>query len=290
MRPETRPADTPDLVLRLESRPENVSLVREAIAAVGETARIDRGTLDDIQTAVTEACNNVVRHAYGERVGPLEVDLELDREAVEVAVRDRGGGIRAPIGHGRDHQVSLGIGMLVIQSLTAHVDFLQPAPSGVEVRIRFAAPSVEALDGQRREVGPPPRPDASDAERAVGVAIGPPRLAKAILPRLMTALAARAHFSSDRISDLQLLGDALALHAPGALANGSLNARIAASQRTMQVEIGPLQPAGSRRIVHDSAVDGAGALIERLADRLRVRPSPRGETLSLRIDDPAAGR
>ena len=71
----------------------------------------------------------------------------------------------------------------------------------------------------------------AEAEEAVGAAraqpsstveitLAPSALAQAVLPRVLSALAARAHFSTDRISDVQLVADTLVASAEEAI-NGS---------------------------------------------------------------------
>ena len=67
--------DEPNVRLQLSNRPENVSLVRAVLAGVAEAVDLDPEQLDEIRTAVTEACNNAVLHAYAGGEGPLEVDF-----------------------------------------------------------------------------------------------------------------------------------------------------------------------------------------------------------------------
>src|SRR5476651_248199 len=75
----------------LAGRPENVALVRAVLSGLADT--VDFGdALDDVKAAVSEACNNVVVHAYGDDEGPLEVDIRLSKGQLEVVVRDEGFG------------------------------------------------------------------------------------------------------------------------------------------------------------------------------------------------------
>jgi len=84
----------PNVRLKLSNRPENVALVRAVLAGVAEAIDLDAEQLDDIRTAVTEACNNAVLHAYEGGEGPLEIDVRLPAEGrVAVVVRDAGIGI-----------------------------------------------------------------------------------------------------------------------------------------------------------------------------------------------------
>ena len=67
--------ELPNVRLSVSNKPENVLLVRETLTGVAETINLLGDDIYDIRTAVTEACNNVVLHAYEGEEGPLEVDL-----------------------------------------------------------------------------------------------------------------------------------------------------------------------------------------------------------------------
>ena len=84
----------PDMRLVLSNRPENVALVRQALSGVAASVGINEALLADMKTAVSEACNNVVLHAYAEGIGPLEVYACPDAHDVEIVVRDQGTGIQ----------------------------------------------------------------------------------------------------------------------------------------------------------------------------------------------------
>ena len=50
--------------LTLPARPENVSVIRHVLGAFAEALRLPDDLVEDLRLAVTEACTNVVRHAY----------------------------------------------------------------------------------------------------------------------------------------------------------------------------------------------------------------------------------
>src|ERR1700755_1762900 len=80
---------TPDLELKLPARAENVAVVRHAFGGFAEVLRVDEQTLADIKLAVTEACTNVVIHAYDrDQEGGLEVDVTIDDRRLTVVIRD----------------------------------------------------------------------------------------------------------------------------------------------------------------------------------------------------------
>ncbi len=89
---------TPDLELKLPARAENVAVVRHAFGGFAEALSVDEQTLADIKLAITEACTNVVIHAYeDDEDGSLEVDASIDGRHLEVVIRDTGAGsCRAP--------------------------------------------------------------------------------------------------------------------------------------------------------------------------------------------------
>src|SRR5205085_11426702 len=65
------------LKIRLPAKPDNVAVLRQALTGLGDAYELDPDFLSDIRTAVTEACNNVVIHAYsGDSPGLLEVEAD----------------------------------------------------------------------------------------------------------------------------------------------------------------------------------------------------------------------
>src|SRR5438270_7840798 len=86
--------EAPDMRIVMPNRAENVAVVRQALTGIADAMRLDDGLLSDIKTAVSEACNNVVLHAYDGREGPLEVYICPDEDELDVVVRDEGLGIQ----------------------------------------------------------------------------------------------------------------------------------------------------------------------------------------------------
>jgi anti-sigma regulatory factor (Ser/Thr protein kinase) len=80
--------------LMLPARAENVAVVRHALAGLATAMQMDAEAVADLKTVVTEACMNVVVHAYEDGVGPLEIHAWRDGDWLVIAVRDYGTGIR----------------------------------------------------------------------------------------------------------------------------------------------------------------------------------------------------
>ncbi len=130
---------TPDLELALPARAANIAIVRHAFGALGEAFAVDEEILSNIRLAVTEACTNVVVHAYpDDHEGPLEVTATmLDEDRLEVVVRDEGPGIGP-----RADSPGLGLGLPLIVSLTESVQLGRAADDRTEVRMTFPLSSA----------------------------------------------------------------------------------------------------------------------------------------------------
>jgi len=109
--------------------------VRQAVAEVAQAMAIAPERIDDIKTAVSEACNNVVLHAYEGRCGPLEIEVHTTASAFDVVVRDHGGGMRPQATFGDPLR---GVGVAVIAALSDRIELRSAANEGTEVRMRFA--------------------------------------------------------------------------------------------------------------------------------------------------------
>lgn len=292
------PEPLPNVRLQLLNIPENVVLVREMLTGLAEAVRIGEHDLNDIRTAVTEACNNVVLHAYGGDPGPMEVDVHVATGTVAVLVRDGGSGIETRREHAQDFEEeiedsfdvdtetelpSAGIGLHVIETLAHEVEFGQPPNGGTEVRMRFSLP-VEAFEACSEERGLATLALSQTPSTAM-FSIAPLSLARTILPRMLSALAARAHFSTDRISDAQLLADALAAHAAPALSGDQLSVGVNVGPREIELHIAPLTSGAAQNLLQDSELDRLGSVIEKLADRRDVATIGPFETLTLGLLD-----
>ncbi len=276
-------ATLPNVRLDLSNRPENVLLVRETLTGVAETIGLDGSDLSDIRTAVTEACNNVVLHAYQGEEGPLEVEIDLAADALDVVVRDRGIGIA---NSSPKEEIEPGIGLPVMEALAERVQFVEtPDSGGTEVRMTFLTPTTRGLSPISHEDGELPLIAEIDQATTTTIRIAPPVLARTVVPRLLCVLAARAQFSTDRISDSQLLADALVAHAGGSITGSHLNMVVSVEPRDLELRIGPLISGRAERLVVDSEVGGLGRVLEKLADSHGVTSAESHDVLTLQLLD-----
>jgi serine/threonine-protein kinase RsbW len=126
----------PRLRLALPAAPESVSIARRAVAEEAERVGMGRTAVDDLRTAVSEACANVVLHAYPDEDsdGALEVELSSVESGVDVVVRDHGSGLRPRL---TTRRPGLRLGLGLIGALASTFQLTSIRERGTEIRIRM---------------------------------------------------------------------------------------------------------------------------------------------------------
>jgi serine/threonine-protein kinase RsbW len=251
------------------------------LSGVAELLAMDPELLDDLKTAVSEACNNVVLHAYAGEPGPMEVALYAEADALRVTVDDEGLGLDRPPAA---LDATAGIGVSVIHALTETSTFDPRPQGGTEVAMRFLA----ARDGHRLFVTPGHAAPATELERPssedeIVLSLSPVGLLSGVLGRLARTLAATAHFSLDRFSDVYLITDALSAHAARHAAADRISARLSANERRLELILGPFH-AGSGAGLQNVATDRVGRPLA-LADEVTIEPCGADEAVRIVVVD-----
>ena len=123
--------------LTIPAKPEYITLTRLALTGISRLRPLPDETLADLKLALTEACSNSVRHAYGDGVGAVEIVYELLRDRLVIEVADEGGGFDPPAPEPDDADLSEGgLGIAIIRAIAddVHID---AAPDGRGSRLRF---------------------------------------------------------------------------------------------------------------------------------------------------------
>lgn len=127
----------PDLELSVPAEPASVGIVRHVLAGLAEAAGLGPEGVADLRLAVSEACTNVVVHAYADgTAGRLDVEARVERPLLHVVVRDQGRGLGP-----RLDSPGLGIGLPILAAVTERVEF-SGSPQGTEVRMAFVVPQA----------------------------------------------------------------------------------------------------------------------------------------------------
>jgi len=258
----------PQLSLRLPAESASLPVVRQALRSLGEALRADEEALDDAELAVTEACTNVVEHAYGSGRGELEVTLQPGVAKMVVTVSDRGLGMPGGV-------ADSGFGLAMIEGIATKVEIRPRAESGTDVVMSLAMGNAPL-----RLNGSAP-PATAPLER--------------IARRIVAVIAAQADMPVDRLVESLLAVELAARHAPAYLRGDRVQLTLERLSGGFDLCVGPLVPNGARALVHDSELPVIGALIERLSDQVEFEAAepadgmPEGERLRLRIGSGSAG-
>lgn len=257
----------------LPAKSENVAVIRHALAGLAEEIGMDEPGLADLKTVVTEACTNVVVHAYRGQPGPLSVEAKPDSDGLTVVVRDEGAGIKPQADAERD---SLRLGLALIAALSSSFSISGGLDRGTEVTMRVPLEGG-GTNGSGDPVEMKPFPDRTE------MIVDRSELLAPVLARVVGALAARRDLSVDRVSDAVLVTDAIAAAAPERFADGRVRLGLDERDGGIDLRLGPMEAGAATRIREDLEVPDVGGSLETLADELTVEESDGGEYLVIRF-------
>jgi len=262
------------LQIMLPAKSENVAVIRHALAGLAEEIGMDEPGLADLKTVVTEACMNVVLHAYEGEPGPLAVEALADESGLTVIVRDEGVGIRPQADTDRD---SLRLGLSLIAALSSSFSISGGIDQGTEItmRVPLRGGGADGKDGAAKLA--PSRADRTE------LVIDRAELLAPVLARVVGVLAARRDLSVDRVSDAVLITDAIAVAAPRRFADGRVRLGLTENDGGIDLRLGPMEGGAATHIRGDLEVPEVGGSLEKLADELTVEESADGEYLVIRF-------
>ncbi len=134
------------LAIELPSVPASVVAARRAVERLALDHGACEGAVQAVRLAVSEACTNVVLHAYPDgSPGALRVEAAARDGVLRIAVCDFGQGMRP-----RPDSPGLGLGLPLISAVAADVRVDRAAGAVTRVRMSFpldAPPSVFAATG-----------------------------------------------------------------------------------------------------------------------------------------------
>lgn len=123
--------------LRLPTRLGFEKVAMSTAASVAQIMGFSSDRVDDLKTAVSEACINAIEH--GNRLNELlgvVVTMSMGEESLEVKIRDHGPGVTTTM-HTPDMDRKMlgeedprGMGMFLIQSLVDEVEYVSGQPVG----------------------------------------------------------------------------------------------------------------------------------------------------------------
>jgi hypothetical protein len=114
----------------------------------------------------------------------------------------------------------------------------------------------------------------------------PALLARTILAHLLSALSARAHLSTERISDSRLLADALAGCGPAPDGQDRVNIAIALMPRKLSLRMGPLRADRATELINHPDLVRVAPVLGPIASDRGAADSKRSQILTLTLAEP----
>jgi serine/threonine-protein kinase RsbW len=130
--------DSRTVRLIIPAKAEYITLSRLALSGLSRVRPLSDAPIADLKLALTEACSNSVRHAYGNGDGHVEISFELRQDRLVVEVSDDGGGFQFDEST-KDTDAELsegGLGIAIIRSIADEVE-IGDGPEGRGSRLRF---------------------------------------------------------------------------------------------------------------------------------------------------------
>jgi len=126
--------------LTIPAKPEYITLGRLALTGIARLRAepLRQEVLGDLKLALTEACTNSVRHAYGDGEGTVEILYEIYDDRLVVEVVDEGEGFDPPADPSRaldeDELSEGGLGIAIIEALADEFEIRERDQGGSSLR------------------------------------------------------------------------------------------------------------------------------------------------------------
>ena len=132
--------------LTFPAKPDYLLLARLALVGLARSLPFDADTVSDLKLAVTEACGNVVRHAYPQAEGHVSLVYAVTDDRFEIVVEDDGSGLLSytdtaeellkPPARDISEAATQGMGMAIIRAVVDELDVgTREGGSGTRVRM-----------------------------------------------------------------------------------------------------------------------------------------------------------
>lgn len=129
-----------EIRLTIPAKPEFITLGRLALTGIARMRAepISQEVLGDLKLALTEACTNSVKHAYGGGEGTVEIRYELHADRIVVEIVDQGEGFEPPAAPSTaldDDELSEGgLGIAIIEALADSFEIRDRPEGGSSLR------------------------------------------------------------------------------------------------------------------------------------------------------------
>lgn len=118
---------------------ENESFARSVVACFALKLNPSVSQISDIKTAVSEAVTNAIVHGYNKNTGEIELECEIDENAIHINIIDFGVGIKdvnkalEPFYTTREDEERSGMGFTIMKSFMDDVSVFSEVGKGTKI-------------------------------------------------------------------------------------------------------------------------------------------------------------
>jgi anti-sigma regulatory factor (Ser/Thr protein kinase) len=133
--------------LEIDGKLENLSVIADFIAMAMRQIGTEK-EIFEVQTAVDEACTNIIQHAYASKGGVIAISCALQDNDFVITIRDRGrpfdpGSVPLPdLEADLNHRRVGGLGMYLMRKLMDDVSYEFDAEKGNKLTMRKMLPRM----------------------------------------------------------------------------------------------------------------------------------------------------
>lgn len=126
--------------LTLPAKPEYVVIARLVVAGVARQMHFEEEAVEDIRLATSEACSNIVKHAYEDKSRKdniIRIDCEVREKQLAIEVSDRGVGLsEEKFNEVCDTEPTEGgLGLNIIRALMDEVKYCRDEEAGLRLTL-----------------------------------------------------------------------------------------------------------------------------------------------------------
>lgn len=129
--------------LKIPAMAEYIDLVRLSVSGIGNRMDLTIDEIEDLKTAVSEACNNSIRHAYrkADPRNSIEIRFLIYQKKIMIKIKDFGHGFDTKFikeyirRQDNERNEGIGIGLYLIKTLMDEVEYSSDPKSGTEVSL-----------------------------------------------------------------------------------------------------------------------------------------------------------
>ena len=148
MKKNIRMVDDQTVNINLPNQIGYERIAMECSASFAKLAGFLPDRIEDVKTAVSEACLNAIEHGNkGRPEARVQITMNLSKEALMVSITDEGQGIQKKVAIPdinkkiEEIESPRGMGVFLINELVDQVEFNQKSKNGHTVKMKFNLPS-----------------------------------------------------------------------------------------------------------------------------------------------------